>query len=48
MAEKRGRMIQNVIKEKGVMGLKAYFNAYVTSKITLVVIKEPMLAPQPW
>jgi hypothetical protein len=47
-AEKRGRMIQNVIKEKGVMGMKAYFNVYVTKKKSLVVIKEPMLAPQPW
>jgi hypothetical protein len=47
-AEKRGQMIQNVIMEKGVMGMKAYFNAYVTNKKTLVVIKEPMLAPQPW
>ncbi|GAQ81938.1 hypothetical protein KFL_000950140 [Klebsormidium nitens] len=42
------KIIYDRIAADGVMGLKAYFNAYVNKQKKLVIVTSPVLPAQPW
>ena len=40
--------MQNIIRGRGVMGRKAYFNAYVTNQTKLRILVSDMVVPPSW